>query len=63
MEKCVKLKGFDEKLNLALEDAQNVRKLGAIMLLRDNVVMISLPKRGEPSNKCQFVSKSPTRHR
>ncbi len=46
MEKFVKLKGFDEKLNLALEDAQNVRKLGAIILLRDNVVTISLPKRG-----------------
>ena len=46
-----KLKGFDQHLNLVLEetqdttDVENVRKLGAIIVRGDNVVIISPPPR------------------
>jgi len=46
-----KLKGFDQHLNLVLEeteettDAENVKKLGAIIVRGDNVVIISPPPR------------------
>ena len=44
-----KLKGFDQHLNLVLEDAEdttdteNVKKLGSIIVRGDNVVIISPP--------------------
>lgn len=46
-----KLKGFDQHLNLVLEetedmtDAGNVKKLGVIIVRGDNVVIISPPHR------------------
>lgn len=46
-----KLKGFDQHLNLVLEETEdttdkaNVRKLGAIIVRGDNVVIISPPPR------------------
>jgi len=46
-----KLKGFDQHLNLVLEeadditDAENVEKLGVILVRGDNVVIISPPPR------------------
>jgi len=46
-----KLKGFDQHLNLVLEetedttDIENVKKLGAIIVRGDNVVIISPPPR------------------
>jgi len=46
-----KLKGFDQHLNLVLEetedttDTENVKKLGAIIVRGDNVVIISPPPR------------------
>ena len=46
-----KLKGFDQHLNLVLEeteettDAENVKKLGVIIVRGDNVVIISPPPR------------------
>jgi len=46
-----KLKGFDQHLNLVLEetedttDAEKTRKLGAIIVRGDNVVIISPPPR------------------
>ncbi|KPV64618.1 MAG: putative snRNP Sm-like protein [Candidatus Bathyarchaeota archaeon BA2] len=46
-----KLKGFDQHLNLVLEEAEettdteNVRKIGAIIVRGDNVVIISPPPR------------------
>lgn len=46
-----KLKGFDQHLNLVLEetedttDAENVKKLGSIIVRGDNVVLISPPPR------------------
>jgi len=46
-----KLRGFDQHLNLVLEDAEdttnseNVKKLGAIIVRGDNVVIISPPRR------------------
>lgn len=46
-----KLKGFDQHLNLVLEDAEDttnpekIRKLGAIIVRGDNVVIISPPRR------------------
>jgi small nuclear ribonucleoprotein len=46
-----KLKGFDQHLNLVLEDTEettnmeNVRKLGTIIVRGDNVVLISPPPR------------------
>jgi small nuclear ribonucleoprotein len=46
-----KLKGFDQHLNLVLEetedttDAQKVRKLGSIIVRGDNVIIISPPPR------------------
>ena len=46
-----KLKGFDQHLNLVLEetedtsDVENVKKLGAIIVRGDNVVIISPPPR------------------
>ena len=46
-----KLKGFDQHLNLVLEDAEdttdaeNVKKLGSIIVRGDNVVIISPPPR------------------
>jgi small nuclear ribonucleoprotein len=46
-----KLKGFDQHLNLVLEetedmtDAGNVKKLGVIIVRGDNVVIISPPPR------------------
>lgn len=51
--KCLrgKLKGFDQHLNLVLEetedttDIQNVKKLGLIIVRGDNVVLISPPPR------------------
>jgi len=45
-----KLKGFDQHLNLVLEetdditDRENVRKLGIIIVRGDNVVIISPPR-------------------
>jgi len=46
-----KLKGFDQHLNLVLEetedttDGENVRKLGVIIVRGDNVIIISPPPR------------------
>ncbi len=46
-----KLKGFDQHLNLVLEEteditvAENVKKLGVIIVRGDNVVIISPPPR------------------
>lgn len=46
-----KLRGFDQHLNLVLEetedttDIENVRKLGVIVVRGDNVVIISPPPR------------------
>jgi len=46
-----KLKGFDQHLNLVLEeadditDAENIEKLGVILVRGDNVVIISPPPR------------------
>jgi len=46
-----KLRGFDQHLNLVLEeteettDAENVKKLGVIIVRGDNVVIISPPPR------------------
>ncbi len=46
-----KLKGFDQHLNLVLEetedttDAENLKKLGIIIVRGDNVVIISPPPR------------------
>jgi len=46
-----KLKGFDQHLNLLLEEtaditnAENTRKLGTIILRGDNVIIISPPPR------------------
>jgi len=46
-----KLKGFDQHLNLVLEeteeitDAENMKKLGVIIVRGDNVVIISPPPR------------------
>jgi small nuclear ribonucleoprotein len=46
-----KLKGFDQHLNLVLDetedtsDIENVKKLGAIIVRGDNVVIISPPPR------------------
>jgi len=46
-----KLKGFDQHLNLVLEEtedvtnADNLKKLGLIIIRGDNVVMISPPPR------------------
>lgn len=46
-----KLNGFDQHLNLVLEDAEdvtdteNVKRLGLIIVRGDNVVMISPPPR------------------
>jgi len=46
-----KLKGFDQHLNLVLEDAEDttnseeIKKLGAIIVRGDNVVIISPPRR------------------
>jgi small nuclear ribonucleoprotein len=46
-----KLKGFDQHLNLVLEetedttDADKVRKLGSIIVRGDNVIIISPPPR------------------
>jgi small nuclear ribonucleoprotein len=46
-----RLKGFDQHLNLVLEetddttDVENMKKLGAIIVRGDNVVMISPPPR------------------
>jgi small nuclear ribonucleoprotein len=46
-----KLKGFDQHLNLVLEetenttDIENVKKLGVIIIRGDNVVIISPPPR------------------
>ncbi|OYT44276.1 RNA-binding protein [Candidatus Bathyarchaeota archaeon] len=46
-----KLKGFDQHLNLVLEetedvtDSENLKKLGLIIIRGDNVVMISPPPR------------------
>ncbi len=46
-----KLKGFDQHLNLVLEDAEditdteNTKKLGSIIVRGDNVVIISPPPR------------------
>jgi len=46
-----RLKGFDQHLNLVLEetedttDVENVKKLGAIIVRGDNVVIISPPPR------------------
>jgi small nuclear ribonucleoprotein len=46
-----KLKGFDQHLNLVLEEtediinAKNARKLGAIILRGDKVIIISPPPR------------------
>jgi len=46
-----KLKGFDQHLNLVLEetedttDVENMRKLGVIIVRGDNVVIISPPPR------------------
>jgi len=46
-----KLKGFDQHLNLVLEetedtsDVENVKKLGEIIVRGDNVVIISPPPR------------------
>ena len=46
-----RLKGFDQHLNLVLEeteettDAENVKKLGTIIVRGDNVVIISPPPR------------------
>ncbi len=46
-----KLKGFDQHLNLVLEetedttDAESVKKLGVIIVRGDNVILISPPPR------------------
>lgn len=46
-----KLKGFDQHLNLVLEDAddtsdsENVKKLGVIIVRGDNVIIVSPPPR------------------
>jgi len=46
-----KLKGFDQHLNLVLEEtedtttSENIRKLGQIIVRGDNVVLISPPPR------------------
>jgi len=46
-----KLKGFDQHLNLVLEetddisDKENLRKLGVIIVRGDNVIIISPPPR------------------
>ncbi|UCE15972.1 MAG: RNA-binding protein [Candidatus Bathyarchaeota archaeon] len=46
-----KLKGFDQHLNLVLEetedttDAENAKKLGVIIVRGDNVILISPPPR------------------
>jgi len=46
-----RLKGFDQHLNLVLEeadditDAENIEKLGVIIVRGDNVVIISPPPR------------------
>lgn len=46
-----KLKGFDQHLNLVLEEteditnAENVKKLGVIIVRGDNVIIISPPPR------------------
>ena len=46
-----KLKGFDQHLNLVLEDTEdksnveNVKKLGTIIVRGDNVMLISPPPR------------------
>jgi small nuclear ribonucleoprotein len=46
-----KLKGFDQHLNLVLEETdditekENVRKLGVIIVRGDNVIIISPPPR------------------
>jgi small nuclear ribonucleoprotein len=46
-----KLKGFDQHLNLVLEetedttDAESVKKLGVLIVRGDNVVLISPPPR------------------
>lgn len=46
-----KLKGFDQHLNLVLEetedttDTENVKKLGVIIVRGDNVILISPPPR------------------
>jgi small nuclear ribonucleoprotein len=46
-----KLKGFDQHLNLVLEetddttDPQNLKKLGVIIVRGDNVIIISPPPR------------------
>jgi len=46
-----RLKGFDQHLNLVLEEtedttnAENIRKLGVIIVRGDNVILISPPPR------------------
>lgn len=46
-----KLKGFDQHLNLVLEDtedttdSENVKKLGVLIVRGDNVIIISPPPR------------------
>jgi small nuclear ribonucleoprotein len=46
-----RLKGFDQHLNLVLEDAddttdsENVKKLGVIIVRGDNVIIVSPPPR------------------
>jgi len=46
-----KLKGFDQHLNLVLEeadditDAENIEKMGVIIVRGDNVIIISPPPR------------------
>jgi small nuclear ribonucleoprotein len=42
-----KLKGYDQHLNLVLDDTdiENVKRLGAIIVRGDNVVIISPPPR------------------
>ena len=46
-----KLKGFDQHLNLVLEETEDItnaekaRKIGTIILRGDNVIIISLPPR------------------
>ena len=47
----VRLKGYDQHLNLVLEEtedttnSENVRKLGVIIVRGDNVILISPPPR------------------
>lgn len=46
-----RLKGFDQHLNLVLEDAddttdsENIKKLGVIIVRGDNVIIVSPPPR------------------